>query len=616
MSSRRPGAVAPRAALLALLALAACGGGGAAAPTGPVAPTALGLVSLTTPSTWMRAFRNPLAVPAGVTQTTAAGSPFVVGAGALPAAAPAGGDVQLPVVFTPTSPGHAEGTVALAFTAGAQSGARSETFSAQVEAVTWAVSPPALDFGAVLPGDAADRSVLLTNQSSLSPVTLTGATLPAAVTLPGTTFPVVIAPGQSRSFTVRHAPTAPGAFASTLVLGPADLGAGVGVALTGGTANAEEVTDFGAVALSGSPAETATLQVNVPADAISLSLEALGGTSDSLGLGLLTGPGGVVYENASLTGAYLWNTGDEIFSATVPNTDQPGVQLVAGGGTYSFRIRRMGGSATSVAVRAIVERRPGGTTSTGTLDLNVWLAQGLSVSAATAAGDATLQAVLMRIDTILGAQGVHLGAIDYYDVDDATYDYVTNAEFAGLLRRSAAATAQRLNLFFVIEALGGGVVGVAGTIAGPKRNGTGVSGVMSVYQGYSTSTVGLVAAHEIGHFVGLYHTVEQSGAHDFMIDTVECPASGTSAACPTAGGGYLMHWQAVGGTALSNGQGVVVRGHPILSPGPLPGSPKPSTSAAALLAAPSAAELAELEALGGHWCGTCCPHDDVTKPGR
>lgn len=590
----------PLVAALLLGPLAACGGGGGAGGGAGSGVVDLGNAASTVPTTYLQTFTNPLGVGATAEALPApVGSRFEVAPSFTPQPAGAGAGVGVPVVFTPASVGTVEGAVSVRFAAGGQEAVVTQTFRATAEAVVWTVTPPTLDFGIVLPGTSADRAFTFRNTSSLSPVTLSAVLSPSpAFTLVTPSLPLVVAPGSTVAGTLRFAPVGEGGVQGTFAIGVGTPGGPVPVGVTGDTAPREVVTDFGSVAvLAGG--DTGDLTVQVPADAISLSLEARGTTADLLGLALLTGPGGKVYENTTSTGAYIWNSGQEVFSTHVPNTDRTDVQLVPGGGTYTFRIRRLQGGSPSVAVRAIVERRPGGSTTTGTLDLNVWLAQGLSVDAASAPTDATLQAVLARLDQILEAQGVSLGAITYYDVNDPTYDFVTNAEFPGLLRLSSGAAERRLNLFFVREAIGGGVVGVAGTIDGPQANGTGVSGVMSVGEGFSASTIGLVAAHEIGHFLGLYHTVEQSGTHDFVDDTAECPATGTgTGTCATAGGGYLMHWQAVGGTTITNGQALVVRGHPLLAPGSTP-APKPAVPL------PTAEELVELGSLPAGWCATC-----------
>ena len=583
---------------LFLAAHPGCGGGGGGGP-GVTAPAVvdLGAVSATLVTVTSRTFRNPLGVPAMATEPAAAG-PFRIDPGSLPVLVAAGGSVTLPLLFSPGAPGLQEGDVTLRFTAGTQSAAASESYRATVETLSFSAAPNQLDFEIVMPRTSRDLTTRLSNASALSPVTISAFTAPSAeVALVSPSLPFTVLPGAQVDVSVRFTAAAGDALDGVLRLGPGDAGGPLDLTLLANQELREVITDFGSVAFSGG--DTAELQVVVSADAISLSLEALGGTSDVLGLAALTGPGAKVYENTSSTGAYIWSPGQEAFTAQVPNTDRTDVQLVPGGGTYKFRIRRLSGSATSCAVRAIVERRPGGLNVDGVLDLNVWLAQGLTVDAAGAPTETRLQAVLTSLDGILAAQGVRLGDIDYYDVNDATYDFVTNAEFGGLLALTSSASVERLNLFFVQEALGGGVVGVAGTIGGPRINGTTVSGVMSVYDGFGTSTIGLVAAHEIGHFLGLYHTVEQTGGHDFMDDTAQCLASGTNTACPTAGGGYLMHWQALGGTTITGGQGVVIRGHPLLDATPS-ATPKPRHSQAL-----KQSDLFELWSFDEHWCGTC-----------
>ncbi len=85
----------------------------------------------------------------------------------------------------------------------------------------------------------------------------------------------------------------------------------------------------------------------------------------------------------------------------------------------------------------------------------------------------------------------------------------------------------------------GTIVGIDGTIPGPASyNGTVQSGalvtVADLFSGACTSTidvgscgadeVGFIAAHETGHFLGLFHTTEMEGSQfDPLTDTAKCP---------------------------------------------------------------------------------------------
>jgi len=602
--SRRSYAVRPIAFAL-LLALPACGGGGGGGG-GPIPPTEAGLdmgvVSSTAPTRRTVAIENVRGVT--VTATAVAGAPpFAIDAADLPALIPAHGTANLGVVFTPSATGPAAGDATVRLDDGA--GDVREVVvhvTADAEAVVLSTTPSTLDFGEVLEGQVKTITLRVHNAATASAASLATASLPAGgFALVGTPLPATIAPGAQLQLDVRYTPTAVGAFGGFLSLGAAAGDAALSIpvaATTGGVV----VTDYGTKSLDGAR-RTPTLTVDVPADAISLSLEGVMAPGNVGGLAELIGPSGKVYENTSSTGAYVWIPGDGVFSPTLPNTDRTDVQLEPGGGTYSFRLFRLSGTATTMAVRAIVARRPGATGAVGELDLDVWLAKALGAKAATAATDARLQAILATVDSILGPSGIRLGDVRYHDLADPTYDDVTDPEFGPMLELTAAESDPRLNLFFVRTALGGGVLGVSATLAGPRRNGTALSGVMSLYDGgYSTAFIGLVAAHEIGHFLGLYHCVEQDGSHDFVDDTAECPASGANAACPTAGGGYLMHWQAVGGTSITAGQTRVILGHPCVDAD----VPVVAAFHAAMFGRRAAADAAGLlEGRAGAWCGTC-----------
>ncbi|MDA1193886.1 MAG: choice-of-anchor D domain-containing protein [Planctomycetota bacterium] len=591
-------------ALLVLTTLlpAACGGGGGGGA--PPAPTVvnLGLVpaDVATPATV--AVTNPLPTEAEVTDLSAPG-PFVINAGQLPTTVAAGATIQVGVTFTPAGTGPYDENLAVQATGAFGIQVLSYRMLAEAEVPSLGLLTANVAFGDLLPGDSAERTITLGNTSTVTTLSLFGATVPDAAFAFTDAFPIAMAPGTTRDLTLRYAPAGPGAHDTNVSVLTEVGGRPVGVtATTGG----QIVVDLGTQTF-GPDGNTPEMNFDVPADAISATVEALTDQGTVTGLRLLEGPGPREYENETLTGPYFWRTNSGVHISQIPNTDRPEVQLVPGGGTYRLKLWRVQGSDPTAEVRVLIERRPAaGTAAIGTLDLNVFLAAAIAPTAATAASDTTLQTVLTTVDNILAPQGIRLGDVDYYDVTDPTYDDVTSAEFGPLLALSSAASETRLNLFFVRTAIGGGILGVAATLGGPARNGTQLSGVMSLYSTGNPAFIGLVAAHEIGHFIGLAHTVEQAGSHDDVLDTAECPATGSNAACPVAGGGYLMHWQAVGGTTITDGQGLVIRGHVLVGPRLAP----PPT---VLQTKPAAPWIEVDPTVPQDWCGTCrCQH----KSGR
>jgi hypothetical protein len=567
--------------LLAVATLAACGGSSPPPPAQPTPTPVLdfGLVSGAGPTRTTRTYANPLAMEATLAAASGEG-PFSFDPSDLPRTVPAGGAVVVGIVFTPPGPGAAEGHLEARFTAGAQSMIDRVDLQAVAETVRVTVLTPTVPFGDVTVGDAATADLRFINDSAVSTVVFTAVSFPAGpFAFAGSPLPLTVAPGAVATVPLLFAPTASGVFGGPLLLGAGEPGGPVAATLSGTGVEpdpgAETVVDLGTVTLDGSGV-TPVLQVTVPADAISVTFEGRMTSANEIGLHTLTGPGGQVYENASSTGPYFWSPWQEVLAAQIPNSDRSAVQLVAGGGVYQVQFRRASGGGSTMTCRAVLETRPGGNQAApAVLDLNVWLAQGLAPSAATAGSDAFLQNVLSAVDGIFAAQDVTIGDVDYYDITNPAFDSVTGSEFPQLLATTSSASEARLNLMFVVTAFGGGVLGVAGAIPGTSLKGTSQSGVMVDYDFFGTNpsdssaVVGIAetAAHEMGHYLGLYHTVEQSGQHDFIDDTPNCPASGTNGTCPTPGGGLLMHWQAVGGATITDGQGLVMRGHPHMRPG-------------------------------------------------
>jgi hypothetical protein len=589
-------------ALLAAL-LAGCGGGGGAGGGVPAPlPIAISfdfaLVRADAPAERAVAVANPLVGEASVDLAGPPQGPFAPAPGFLPAVVPAAGGLSLPVVFDSAGgPGAYAGGLRLEFRDdGGSSRFVDLTLRATVEEPRLRLMTPSVDFGNVRIGASATREVLVRNESQLTPVAVTGlSALPQGFSVAGAPLPVALAAGDTLSVPLRYEPLALGSpvFALSVSHGAPQAALEVSVEAETDTWIERQVFDFGTVPLSGGQSDWLT--VDVPPHGVSLSLEALSPGGEEVGLNGFEGPGSVVYENASYTGAFLQEPGP-VFAATLPNADGDAVQPVPGGGTYRFRLVLTSGSAASLDVRAIVLNRPLGVKTGGVLPLNVFLAPGLGITAAGAPSHARLQALLQETDRIFSQCGLRLGEIDYYELEDGGYDDIGNEEeFGDLLAESAAAQATRLNVFFVERTLGGGVLGVAPRVPGPARNGTRASGIMVDFDFGSDATAGYVTAHEIGHLLGLLHTAESDGSHDLIEDTIECPANGTSGSCPVEGGGYLMHWRVLGGVdpLITAGQAHVVLGHPLVDE---------TAALLALALRPVPAPRGVVEELPDGWC--------------
>ncbi|HET9751481.1 MAG TPA: hypothetical protein VFP52_00915 [Myxococcales bacterium] len=258
---------------------------------------------------------------------------------------------------------------------------------------------------------------------------------------------------------------------------------------------------------------------------------------------------------------------------------------------------------------------------------------GQPFTAANAPGDPSVQQMLRTYKGLMGnsGSGINVRNVSFFDVtaaDRARFGTNISATDTGpcsdlnqMFVLSGAHPGNTVNIFLAqslrFSAQGGGtIVGIDGTIPGPSTlNGTVHSGaVVSAADLFAPSLqncatggfsiggcgpdrVAYIAAHETGHFLGLFHTTEQNGSDfDPLADTGTCacvPCAGADqAACandpgPNApflaadqcfqtgtgavctGGDNLMFWQLEPGVSrgtISPQQAQVMRLNPAVVP--------------------------------------------------
>jgi hypothetical protein len=338
----------------------------------------------------------------------------------------------------------------------------------------------------------------------------------------------------------------------------------------------------------------------IPNDAVSVTLLArrVGGDNVALAFIDVWDPAGThVFDYADLVS---WNDqpvrwlpldSEEQISMLVPNSTPDRITFARG--RYGFTVAGLSdGMSTGTAqveLGARVKRASGGDVTGGTLSLNVFLV-GIGVTASTAMTHSRLQSALSELGTILGRVGIGIGTIEYLEITgaDATrYSVIDSSdgptsEMAELLRLSASRTNEAVNVFLVrgissgAGESGGIALGVAGGIPGPPGvHGTMHSGVVVSFDtmvvGTDHRVVAQIMAHEIGHYLGLFHNRERERAC--------APGTGpteTNPCSPFGGGDVLedtsrsdgtnLMWYALGGgdgrtynVALTAGQGFVMQ---------------------------------------------------------
>lgn len=331
----------------------------------------------------------------------------------------------------------------------------------------------------------------------------------------------------------------------------------------------------------------------LPPDVASVTLQCAHRAGDSLPMAfnqVTQAAGGTTIEHFDLGDLYDWidqpnrwipSDGYEIVSMGLPNSTSERVSLRASSLRFSvLAFQRMEGDTGSATIQPSALIRRGVDPRSGTLEVAVYLV-GVGVTAAEAPGNARVLALLTRMDEILAAAGIRRGLSSFHDVSSSALSVIDSAEgpdseLAQLFRLSTDRSGRVLSLFLVrsIDAGGDGfnTLGVAGGIPGPVGvHGTMHSGVAIAFDravvGDSGRLAGHIAAHEGGHYLGLFHVTERIRActGSETPETTMCmPFGGGDTLADTAYGdtSNLMNWSLVGmgsNTDLSSGQALVLR---------------------------------------------------------
>lgn len=207
----------------------------------------------------------------------------------------------------------------------------------------------------------------------------------------------------------------------------------------------------------------------------------------------------------------------------------------------------------------------------GVLRVNLCLTGALGISAALAKDHPRIQQAVGQVQAIYATAGieVQLALVDVAVPNLLVEHDAVDAELSELFA-TGAKLPLAINVFLVEQLYRNHsgssqpIAGLAGGIPGPPLQvGTPSSGVvvsLSLGPG-EDDRLGTIIAHELGHFLGLYHTIEAAAPsgealEDQLADTDSNPK-------------WLMHWApGLGSAALSPGQMRLLRASPWLQVAP------------------------------------------------
>jgi hypothetical protein len=268
-------------------------------------------------------------------------------------------------------------------------------------------------------------------------------------------------------------------------------------------------------------------------------------------------PAGVVYDyfNPLKTQYKTVGLPNVSYSGLYPNSPR----LTMPGGSYSFEMGATGPTTLKVDV---IYKQGSGILDKGTMPMVFYFTEGNTFNAASAKSDPVFQQAVNKVKDSYAKIGIDLTVDDSSYIDlpgSSSYAVIDErSELSGLYALANNPSVSGLNFFFIDQYAfkgGAGVLGISGGIPGsPGLQGVANAGVSVAYGLLKddAESLGIVMAHEGGHYLGLFHPTEASGkAFDPLDDTPECPASQYDnnfdgrvdhVECASAGTSNMMFW--------------------------------------------------------------------------
>ena len=257
----------------------------------------------------------------------------------------------------------------------------------------------------------------------------------------------------------------------------------------------------------------------VPSNGISFMLATFMDNNSGVAFYSLTDPDGT---NILSSSSVLYNKssgrlgGYGFASVLVPQTPN----FSAKAGTWTFK--------NYLNDRVKLGLRTGSTPSAATITVQPYIT-GTTWSAS------DISTALTVMSNIFTSNGTTLTVKDTITVSESQYDTIsssfTDSTTSALVSKGSKDT---VNLFFVEDQIPGetAAYGVSGGLPGPMGIASSWNGALNFLTAHATGTtlnsqlLGETAAHEMGHWLGLYHTSESTGtSFDPLSDTAECPIS-------------------------------------------------------------------------------------------